>query len=165
MLKLRRVQDVLSQKRKRPVGLEESLDVIAKMFLDKEDPLRKAQKQKMRGKLRQVKEDRKCKKIESSENKTPQKSRVKNQSLGPGHNSQRQIFKRMKLNASTKHQVYLKFEGRCGHKDSAGQRCSQSRFLDIHHIKPVAKGGTNELNNLILLCSGHHRMVHARSET
>jgi hypothetical protein len=30
----------------------------------------------------------------------------------------------------------------------------------IHHIIPRADGGTHELQNLVMLCSFHHRYVH-----
>lgn len=39
--------------------------------------------------------------------------------------------------------------------------CRSSRNLDIHHIVPRYRGGTNALWNLILLCSGHHAALHA----
>lgn len=35
--------------------------------------------------------------------------------------------------------------------------CEASR--DIHHIKPVSKGGTHNSFNLITLCPNHHRMA------
>lgn len=37
--------------------------------------------------------------------------------------------------------------------------CGSRRFLDVHHIVRWPKGLT-ELDNLILLCSTHHRLVH-----
>lgn len=40
--------------------------------------------------------------------------------------------------------------------------CSHSRFLEVHHIKPRAVGGQNDLENLITLCSGCHRLHHER---
>ncbi|MCB9083289.1 MAG: HNH endonuclease [Bdellovibrionaceae bacterium] len=54
----------------------------------------------------------------------------------------------------------LKFAGRCGHMNHQGQRCSETKFLEVHHIKPLSLGGNNHLENLTLLCSGHHRAQH-----
>ena len=34
------------------------------------------------------------------------------------------------------------------------------RFTDAHHVVHWADGGDTSLNNLILLCAGHHRAVH-----
>jgi hypothetical protein len=38
--------------------------------------------------------------------------------------------------------------------------CTCSRFVDAHHIIHWADGGATSLNNLVLLCRRHHRMVH-----
>jgi hypothetical protein len=34
------------------------------------------------------------------------------------------------------------------------------RFTDAHHVKHWADGGETKLENLLLLCSHHHRLVH-----
>jgi len=34
------------------------------------------------------------------------------------------------------------------------------RFTDAHHIKHWADGGETKINNLLLLCSHHHRLLH-----
>jgi hypothetical protein len=34
------------------------------------------------------------------------------------------------------------------------------RFVDAHHIKHWANGGETALDNLVLLCRHHHRLVH-----
>ena len=34
------------------------------------------------------------------------------------------------------------------------------RFTDAHHVKHWADGGETSLDNLILLCAHHHRLVH-----
>ena len=44
-----------------------------------------------------------------------------------------------------------------------GNRCRKCRGrqdLEIHHIKPVVDGGTNALENLILLCAKCHAERH-----
>ncbi|MCZ6618771.1 MAG: DUF222 domain-containing protein, partial [Gammaproteobacteria bacterium] len=38
--------------------------------------------------------------------------------------------------------------------------CSHERWIDAHHIKHWADGGETSLDNTILLCSHHHRLVH-----
>jgi hypothetical protein len=38
--------------------------------------------------------------------------------------------------------------------------CTHSRFLHAHHIEHWAKGGSTDLDNLVQLCSFHHRLVH-----
>jgi len=38
--------------------------------------------------------------------------------------------------------------------------CGNSRFLEIHHVKSRSRGGSNELDNLITLCSACHRLHH-----
>ncbi len=40
--------------------------------------------------------------------------------------------------------------------------CHNTRFLEVHHIKPRIKGGGNEAGNLITLCSACHRLWHER---
>ena len=38
--------------------------------------------------------------------------------------------------------------------------CHHKRFVDAHHIQHWSAGGETSLNNLMLLCSRHHRLVH-----
>lgn len=38
--------------------------------------------------------------------------------------------------------------------------CHHTRFLDAHHIVHWSRGGQHTLDNLVLLCSRHHRLVH-----
>ena len=38
--------------------------------------------------------------------------------------------------------------------------CTNTRFLHAHHIEHWARGGRTEIDNLIQLCSRHHRCVH-----
>lgn len=37
--------------------------------------------------------------------------------------------------------------------------CGWDISTDVHHITPVRHGGSNNLNNLIVLCPNHHRMA------
>jgi hypothetical protein len=38
--------------------------------------------------------------------------------------------------------------------------CHNTRFVDAHHIQHWSAGGETSLENLMLLCSRHHRLVH-----
>ncbi len=38
--------------------------------------------------------------------------------------------------------------------------CRHTRFVDAHHIKHWSAGGETSLDNLMLLCARHHRLVH-----
>ncbi len=61
-----------------------------------------------------------------------------------------------------KRQLHQQHGGQCTHIDENGERCSARRHLDIHHIIPKSLGGPDTLENLTLLCSGHHRAHHQR---
>ena len=38
--------------------------------------------------------------------------------------------------------------------------CSNQRFLNCHHVEHWSNGGETSLNNLMLLCTRHHALVH-----
>lgn len=38
--------------------------------------------------------------------------------------------------------------------------CTNTRFIDGHHIKHWADGGETSLDNLVMLCRHHHHLVH-----
>jgi hypothetical protein len=38
--------------------------------------------------------------------------------------------------------------------------CRAARCLDVHHLVPRAHGGGHDASNLVVLCSGHHRLLH-----
>ncbi|HBR27394.1 MAG TPA: HNH endonuclease [Rhizobiales bacterium] len=46
-------------------------------------------------------------------------------------------------------------EGRCRFPG-----CENRRWVDAHHIVHWARGGETKLDNLVLLCGHHHRLVH-----
>ncbi|MPZ63794.1 MAG: DUF222 domain-containing protein [Propionibacteriales bacterium] len=38
--------------------------------------------------------------------------------------------------------------------------CDRTRFLHAHHVRAWALGGSTDMDNLILLCGEHHRLLH-----
>jgi hypothetical protein len=47
---------------------------------------------------------------------------------------------------------------RSGHCQYPG--CTAARELEAHHVIAVERGGATELDNLILLCARHHKLLH-----
>jgi hypothetical protein len=52
-------------------------------------------------------------------------------------------------------QVMRRDHGRC-----VVPGCRHATFVDLHHIETRADGGAHDENNLIVLCSAHHRALH-----
>jgi hypothetical protein len=46
---------------------------------------------------------------------------------------------------------------RCAFLGSGGRRCDARRFLEFHHLKPFAVGGTATVDNIRLRCRAHNR--------
>ena len=55
----------------------------------------------------------------------------------------------------TRRQVLARDRHRCRRKG-----CEHTRFLEVHHIVPRSRGGRNDNENLITLCSGCHGLLH-----
>jgi len=51
--------------------------------------------------------------------------------------------------------VLLRDHRRCGVPG-----CRNARFLDVHHVQLRSEGGRNQLENLLTMCSVHHRAAH-----
>jgi Domain of unknown function (DUF222)/HNH endonuclease len=43
--------------------------------------------------------------------------------------------------------------------------CDRTRFVDAHHVRHWSRGGETSLDNLVLLCRRHHRLVHEHGYT
>ncbi|MFN2371745.1 MAG: HNH endonuclease [Candidatus Krumholzibacteriia bacterium] len=43
-----------------------------------------------------------------------------------------------------------------------GPGCGRTRFLEVHHVVPRERGGTNASANLVTLCAACHRLWHER---
>jgi hypothetical protein len=173
MKKMKRVQDVLSSERRRAMNLEDSLEELVEAFLERRDPVRRAERklerntqssadqktdaaggiEKMGGDEAAGGETGTFLGVPASPHPQPMKH------LGPSTN----VIKRRLIPAKIKHELVMNSSGQCTFVSSQGVRCHNQRWLEIHHQTPVAKNGANTIENLILYCSTHHRLVHAES--
>lgn len=70
--------------------------------------------------------------------------------VGPNSNS-RHIPKRLRM------QIWKRDGGRCTFVSSNGKRCSSNFALQVDHVLPHALSGSNDPENLRLLCGLHNR--------
>jgi hypothetical protein len=168
MIQLRRAQDLECQKARQNATLEETLEKVLEIYLNRMDPARKAVRQKLRGKLPiencrkpQLVSDRSMIDPVVLVDKSLDESKQKNKNALEAKRDK----KRRALPAQIKHQVQLRDGSRCTFVNPKGHRCSSRRFLEIHHILPLSKGGTDDLSNLTTFCSGHHKAIHKSHET
>ena len=59
--------------------------------------------------------------------------------------------------AETRREVFARDGEACSHVDEHGNRCGCRDFLELDHIVPRAKGGTDEASNLRVACRTHNR--------
>mgnify|MGYP000848951807 CR=1 FL=1 len=131
---IRRVQDLECQRQKRAVTFGEALEILAKEYLRAHDPVEKAAKNLAR-------------------------ARQKAKEAEPGV-SHVEPLKRTAIPMVVQHKVNWRDQAKCQAPDLDGNPCEDGRWLHFHHIKPVHRGGTHDVDNLTTLCSGHHMMMH-----
>jgi hypothetical protein len=148
----KRIQSLLAQKGK-PCTLSDAIAAAADYYLDAEDPVRKAERSARRS-------QEKAEKASAERAQTPAQAQKE---LCLNRVQKVTFKKRIPPTAAQKDAVTLKYEGRCAWRDEHGKRCNSDRWTANHHIKEVQNGGTNDLENLVTLCSFHHALVHKKS--
>lgn len=179
---IKRVQDLLSQKTGKPASLEEALKDLVEEYLHKKDPLEKAKRVQRKLNAKAL-----GKKSDLEKNATPEiaSDQIAAESQGPhvsdfqklnlpsqqqpaffpvptfSHSqSNPQSSPRTPIPASIRHAVNLRDEAQCAYINTRGQHCTEKRWLDFHHRKPVNQGGQHTIDNLMLICRNHHQMHH-----
>ena len=66
---------------------------------------------------------------------------------------------RRHIPAATRDRVFIRDGERCTYVGVNGERCGCTQGLQIDHINPYGMGGSNELENLRLLCGAHNRLA------
>ena len=57
--------------------------------------------------------------------------------------------------AAVRREVWTRDEGRCAFVGEKG-RCTETGFLEFHHLEPFALGGPTTVENLALRCRRHN---------
>jgi hypothetical protein len=152
MLELRHAQDLLCQSRRRAVSLEETIGVMTAEFLKRKDPVRRAKRQKSRGKVSPI--------ARVGELVTPGRVQAHGGESPSVRADQLVAPKRTPIPAAVLHAVNLRDQRRCTQRLPNGTSCGQRRWVDIHHVEWVSRGGANDIDNLVTLCSSHHQLRH-----
>ncbi|MFL5813166.1 MAG: HNH endonuclease, partial [Bdellovibrionia bacterium] len=134
---LRRVQNMISSQVGTPVDIEETLQELVEFYIQKNDPVEKAKRLESRTSPQRVKQASK-----------PVPGQVK-ALVNPRY-----------IPAQLKRAVLLRDQNQCSYVTPNGTRCLERRWLDIHHVRPLAEGGQTSFENLKLICRGHHQMLH-----
>ena len=141
----RHAQDILSNKVGRCLGLEETVKEMAEYVIEKLDKVKKAERMaNPTGKAL----------------KPIHKRSVPVDSISL--NAKSVQSRRPPLAKAIEHQVRLRDRNRCSAELPDGTRCTHTRFLELHHKTPLSRGGIHHVNNLISLCSTHHKLWHER---
>ena len=112
---------------------------MTEIFLEAKDPVRKARRA-----LVKKSEPIQVESVES----IPQKSEIERRKNVRA------------IPAAIKNRVHIRDQRQCTQNDLNGLRCKERRWLDIHHLIPVSKGGASTLENLATVCKAHHKMIH-----
>lgn len=153
---LTEVKDLLSQKESTAVTSEAALLKLMRDFIEKHDPIKKAERARRRAKK--------------------ESEQFPGTVVMPAIRNERKPIQRLPLKRKTiaraiLNAVTLRDQNRCTFKANQARsgylgfsenymQCDQKRWLDVHHILPIAEGGTNEFQNLTTLCRAHHQMIH-----
>ena len=127
-----RAKELLTKKEKK--SEDEVLNRLVQDWLNRNDPVRKAARAAAK---------KKAEPCASKVDVTPQAP-----------------FQRIPLTAEQKHAVNHRDGGQCTIIGDDGKRCDHTKWIDIHHVVPVSKGGTNDPSNLRTLCWFHHDLIH-----
>ena len=147
LIKLKRAQEILSQKRQKNINAAEALEAALDELLSRHDPIEKAK----RAALKQTKKVRVV--VRPVEKQKEERIRETARLMGIP-------LPRKPIPAKETHQIILRDQWQCSHIHKDGSRCEAKQWLHFHHIKEVARGGSNDPSNLRMLCSAHHRMLH-----
>jgi hypothetical protein len=178
---LEKAQNLSSSKNKSCQNMTETIVQALQEFVEKHDPVKKAERQKERQQKKQsavqaseqpsVTEDSKetksitetdAPKNESVTDANPEGDETESVT---NYKSETEKAGRQSISAAIIHEVNRRDGGQCTYVSPDGRRCECNRFLHFHHVKPVSHGGENTVENLITICAAHHRLIHENDDS
>ena len=66
---------------------------------------------------------------------------------------------RSAISREVRDRVYLRDRGQCTYVSPTGTHCSCRENLQVDHVIPAAKSGSNNIGNLRLLCRSHNLLM------
>ncbi len=168
--KLQRVKDLAEA-----VSIEGALEELCEFYLQKKDPVKKAERVIQKNKTKSSPHLAQARhhgnpakdfKISGSQNLVavdservvPNSENSESQNLEPSTLPGQD----RSIPAEVIHEVYHRDRGQCQYTLPSGVLCGSGRWIHLHHKRPRYKGGAHELNNLLSLCSTHHRVIHQK---
>ena len=153
---LDRVKEIESKRICKPCDLDAAIIAMGRSYLMKNDPVEKADRIESRKRGPGVK-------LAAGTPESPAGRQAKFKPMatrtGPG-DQLREVPLARQIPAQVIHQVNARDRGRCQMRQQ-GKLCGSRHFSQIHHIRPFQQGGKHSLDNLVTLCGGHHRSLHA----
>lgn len=132
MQKLDRCKELLSGKHPCGIDLNTLLSELASNWLEKNDPIERDKRREKRKKR-------------AARKRTSQKEPSRY------------------ISSATRDAVYKRDGGRCTYVGPSGKRCNSTWDPEIHHSEvPYARGGSNSIHNLKLLCAAHNKLESER---
>jgi 5-methylcytosine-specific restriction endonuclease McrA len=58
--------------------------------------------------------------------------------------------------AAVKRAVCERDQYQCTYQDDTGRRCTETKHLEFHHLKPYGRGGSHDPSNIRLVCKSHN---------
>jgi 5-methylcytosine-specific restriction endonuclease McrA len=154
---LNHLRDLLSHAHPN-MSMEELIENLAELGLEKYDPARKARRAFARKETLHPKKASRC------SAGTHAGSRVHRSSLPPAETGDRrpvsQVQESRSIRATARHDLAARENDvACTFVDPVTKRrCGSTRFIEIDHIEPYSYGGSNESQNLQYTCSAHNKL-------
>ena len=147
----------------------ELISVLARDGLNKYDPKRKIKKQSS-AKKQEIKIDKQSESNKADIFMQPKevfdKESRKTSALTMNqkiNNKQKYLKPKRYIPSKVSHRVWMRDQGKCTYVcPKTKRRCASDHLLQIDHIKPFSLGGTNEADNLRLLCANHNQFMFSR---